>query len=452
MSMTTDLGAARSGGEPLAAARALIRRKQRTALAVPVLVLAYLVYVFFAFDVPGLVQRASMDNARILVADSYSHKVHVTRDARAGEMVYAVEGENKGSYPEGAMPAWVTGGFDDTVIDLGGGHVVRFLPERRVEYDVPGVGLIRIDRVDGGIVAQFPGYAPGESPDWASVSDSRVAITTEAGRLSVTRSKDEVFRYFMGWELFWFTLDSPYHGRSPGEILFGPQIDPARGNIAGAVADFTGNPMWRHADVFWAMGETVLMAFLGTFGAAVIALPLAFLAAKNFAPVVALRFAVRRVFDFVRGVDGLIWTIILSRAFGPGPLTGALAILITDTGSFGKSFSEVLENVDGRQIEGVQSTGAKPLQRYRFGVIPQVTPILLSQILYYFESNTRSATIIGAITGGGIGLFLTQAIQTQKDWEEVTYYIVLIVLMVMVMDTVSGWLRRKLIKGNDAGR
>lgn len=449
--MTTELGAARPGGVPLQAALTLIARKRRVALAVPVLMLAYLVYVFFAFDVPGLSQRASLDNARILVADSYSHKVHVTRDARAGEMIYAVEGETKGRYPEGTMPVWVTGGLDDTVIDLGDGHVVRFLPERRVEYDLPGMGLIRIDRVDGRIVAQFPGHGPGDAPDWASVSDSRVSITTEAGRLSVTRSKDEVFRYFMGWELFWFTLDSPYHGHGLGEILFGSRIDPARANIAGAWADFWGNQMWRHADVMWAMGETVLMAFLGTFGAAIIALPLAFMAARNFAPVLALRFAVRRVFDFVRGVDGLIWTIVLSRAFGPGPLTGALAILITDTGGFGKSFSEVLENVDGRQIEGVQSTGAKPLQRYRFGVIPQVTPILLSQILYYFESNTRSATIIGAITGGGIGLFLTQAIQTQKDWEEVTYYIVLIVLMVMAMDTVSGWLRKRLIKGDGAG-
>jgi len=125
--------------------------------------------------------------------------------------------------------------------------------------------------------------------------------------------------------------------------------------------------------------------------------------------------------------------------------------LVTDTGSFGKSFSEALENVDEKQIEGVQSTGAKPVQRYRFGVIPQVTPILLSQILYYFESNTRSATIIGAITGGGIGLFLTQAMQTQNDWEKVTYYIILIVIMVMVMDTISGWLRRKLIKGDGDG-
>ena len=157
------------------------------------------------------------------------------------------------------------------------------------------------------------------------------------------------------------------------------------------------------------------------------------------------------MFDFVRGVDALIWTIVLSRAFGPGPLTGSLAILLTDTGTFGKLFSEALENVDKREMEGVQSTGAKPLQRYRFGVIPQVTPVLLSQLLYYLESNTRSATIIGAITGGGIGLMLTQAIITQKDWEEVSYYIVLIVLMVMAMDTISGWLRARLIKGDDSG-
>lgn len=451
MSMTTDINASGAAQPALQSAMALIGRKRRVALAVPLLVMAYLVYVFFAFDVPGLAERARLDNARILVADTYSYKVHVTRDARAAEMVFAVEGETKGRYPEGQMPAWVTGDFDDTVIDLGDGHMVRFLPDRRVTYLIPGLGVIDINRVDDRIVATFPGYAAGDSPAWASVSDSRVAITTAAGRLNVTRSKDEVFRYFPGWELFWFTLDSPYHGRSLADILFGPRIDPAQANIAGAWTAFWGNQMWRHADVMWAMGETVLMAFLGTFGAAIIALPLAFLAAKNFAPVVWLRFVVRRVFDFVRGVDGLIWTIILSRAFGPGPLTGALAILITDTGGFGKNFSEALENVDNRQIEGVQSTGANALQRYRFGVIPQVTPVLLSQILYYFESNTRSATIIGAITGGGIGLFLTQAIQTQKDWEEVTYYIVLIVIMVMMMDTLSAWLRRRLIKGDGAG-
>jgi phosphonate transport system permease protein len=429
------------------AAEAMFRRKKLTAIAVPLVILAYFAYVFVAFDVAGLADRARMDNARILVGDSYSHKVHVTRDNRDGEISFAIEGEAKGRYPEGMRPDWVEVTPEATVVHLDDGHVVRFLPDNALSYDVPGHGLIEIQIVDGKVVSNL-GDAP---PDWVNASDSRISITTEAGRVSLTRNRTEVFRYFFGWEQFWFTLDSPYHDVGLPALLSGPQLDPARSNVAGAWDDFWSNGMWRHADVFWAIGETILMAFLGTFGAAMVALPLAFLAAKNFAPFVAVRFAVRRVFDFVRGVDALIWTIILSRAFGPGPLTGALAILVTDTGSFGKSFSEALENVDGKQIEGVQSTGARPVQRYRFGVIPQVTPILLSQILYLFESNTRSATIIGAITGGGIGLFLTQAIQTQKDWEEVTYYILLIVIMVMIMDWFSGVLRRRLIKGTDGG-
>jgi phosphonate transport system permease protein len=441
MTMLTDTADLRG------AAEAMFRRKKLTAIAVPLALLAYFAYVFVAFDVAGLADRARMDNARILVADSYSHKIHVTRDNRNGAITFAIEGEAKGRYPEGTRPDWVEVTPEATVVDLGDGHVVRFLPDNALSYDVPGHGLIEMQIVDGTVVTNL-GDAP---PDWVNASDSRIAITTEAGRVSLTRNRTEVFRYFFGWEQFWFMLDSPYHDVGLPALLFGPQLDPARSNAAGAWEDFWSNDMWRHADVFWAIGETILMAFLGTFGAAVVALPLAFLAAKNFAPLRTVRFAVRRVFDFVRGVDGLIWTIILSRAFGPGPLTGAIAILVTDTGSFGKSFSEALENVDGKQIEGVQSTGASPLQRYRFGVIPQVTPVLLSQILYLFESNTRSATVIGAITGGGIGLFITQAIQTQKDWEEVTYYIVLIVIMVMVMDWISGLLRARLIKGSDGG-
>jgi len=423
----------------------LFRQKRITAFAVPALILAYLTYVFYAFDVPGLAQRASMDNAVILASDSWSYKTHVTRDNRRGGVTYAIEGERKGSYPPGERPAWVDGDEETTlVIDLEDGHVVRFLPGNAVAYDVPGFGTLEARLVDGDIVTNLSEPVP----DWINLSGQRMTVTTDAGRLTMTRTRTEVFRYFAGWELFWFTLDSPYHGRGLSEIAFGDRIDPDRGNVEGALSDFWNNGMWRHKDVAWAIGETILMAFLGTMGAAMIALPMAFLAAKRFAPFAALRFTTRRLFDFVRGVDALIWTVVLARAFGPGPLTGALAILITDAGTFGKMFSEALENVDEKQIEGVGSTGAKPLQRYRFGVIPQVVPVLLSQILYFLESNTRSATIIGAITGGGIGLMLTQAIQTQKDWEEVAYYIVLVVLMVMAMDWFSGWLRGRLIGRN----
>ena len=426
-----------------ARADSLISRKRMIAFAVPGVLLAYFVYVFFAFDIAGLVQRAQPANALTLAADTVSYKVHVTRSHAAGSMEYAIEGERKGRYPDGTRPDWVSQDGDRVVVDLGDGFEVRLLPGNATEFDVPGYGTIEA-RFNGSSVETNLGDNP---PDWINASQNRVAITTPGGRVTITRSKTEIFNYFPGWELFFFTLDSPYHGHGLLEILFGEQIDPERPNLAGAWHDFWQNSMWRHADVVWAIGETILMAFLGTFGGAIIALPLAFLAAKRFAPIMAVRFTMRRIFDFVRGVDALIWTIILSRAFGPGPLTGALAILVTDTGTFGKTFSEALENVDEKQIEGVSSTGAKPLQRYRFGVIPQVIPVLLSQILYFLESNTRSATIIGAITGGGIGLLITQAIQTQKDWEEVAYYIVLIILMVIFMDWLSGWLRRRLIRG-----
>ncbi len=425
-------------------ATALIRRKRLLAFGLPAVIAVYLVYIFFAFDLPGLAQRANMQNAVTLASDSWSHKVHVTRDNRSGEITYAVEGERKGRYPDGMRPDWVSG--DEVItIDLGADHIVRYLPDNRTEIEIPGFATIEIQAEGRSLTSNLP----DDLPEWISASNRRIGITTPEGRITLTGARTEVFNYFPGWELFWFTLDSPYYGHGLGTILFGDRIDPAQSNIVGAISAWWNNAMWRHKDVAWAIGETVLMAFLGTMGAAILALPLAFLAAKRFSPIMLLRAATRRVFDFVRGVDALIWTVVLARAFGPGPLTGTLAILITDTGTFGKIFSEALENVDQKQIEGVTSTGAKPLQRYRFGVIPQVVPVLLAQILYFLESNTRSATIIGAITGGGIGLMLTQAIQTQKDWEEVAYYIGLIIVMVMFMDWFSGWLRGKLIGRND---
>ncbi len=430
----------------------LFARKRRVALAVPALILLYLVYIFFAFDLPGLANRARMDNAAILLSDFWSHKTHVTRDNRSGKVTVAIEGESKGTYPDGMLPSWVTQDGAVTRIDLGQGHSVVYEGGKAI-YTDPAYGTITLEQGDRGIQITTP---PGPLPPWISASDTRVDIKTDRGRLSMTRSKTETFYYEPGWELFFFTLDSPFYGKGPLELaamaVSGPQVKPGVANVALMASEFWNNGMWHHKDVAWAIGETILMAFLGTVGGALIALPLAFLAASNMTPARAPRFAMRRIFDFVRGVDALIWTIVLARAFGPGPLTGALAILITDTGAFGKTFSEALENIDEKQVEGIRSTGANALQRARFGVIPQVTPVLLSQILYAFESNTRSATVIGAIVGGGIGLLLTQAIITQKDWEEVAYYMVLIVLMVIAMDTLSGWLRRRLIKGDAAGR
>lgn len=425
----------------------IMDRRRRMALAVPALILAYLVYAAISFDLAGLAQRARLDNAAVLMADTVSHKIHVTRDNRRDALSVSVEGSARATFAPDRLPDWVAAQGSRTVIDLGAGHVVTY-DGPRTTYDIPDYGPVTLT-VGDSVTLDTP---DGQVPAFINASPARVTITTDQGRVTATRARTETLRYFWGWEMFFFDLSSPLAGLSAGQVaaavLWGDRIDPARSNLSLALSEFWTNDIWQHGAVAWALFETILMAFLGTFGAAFVALPLAFLAAQNFAPSRMLRFAVRRVFDFVRGVDALIFTIILSRAFGPGPLTGALAILLTDTGSFGKLFSEALENVDAKPIEGIRSTGAGALQRYRFGVIPQVMPVLLSQMLYFLESNTRSATIIGAITGGGIGLMLTQAIQTTQDWEKVAYYILLIVALVIAMDGLSGWLRRRLIRGS----
>jgi phosphonate transport system permease protein len=431
--------------ETRTAAERLLARRRNIALAVPVLLVAYLAYIVLAFDLPGLLDRARLDNAKVLVADAYSYKYHVTRDRRTGIDTVSIEGQTRATFADDAWPQWVRREGASIIVDLDGGHHVRFDPDA-VRHTIPDYGEVVIRQDGQGLDLETP---DGSVPAWINASSSRITVVTGAGRLTVTRNRTEVFRYVAGWELFFFTLDSPFYGKSPSElvslILSDEEARPGRSNLSAMLSDFWNNAHWRHSDVAWAIFETILMAFLGTVGAALFALPLAFLAARNFTPGLVARFGCRRLFDFLRGVDGLVWTIILSRAFGPGPLTGSLAILITDTGSLGKLFSEALENVDGRQIEGVRSTGANALQRNRFGVIPQVAPVILSQILYFLESNTRSATVIGAIVGGGIGLLLTQAIQTQNDWEKVTYYILLTLVMVSLMDILSGWLRQRLI-------
>jgi phosphonate transport system permease protein len=174
--------------------------------------------------------------------------------------------------------------------------------------------------------------------------------------------------------------------------------------------------------------------------AAVIALPLSFLAANNTTVSRILRFLTRRSFDTLRGVDTLVWALIWVNVVGLGPFAGVLAIAISDIGSFGKLFSEAIEASDRRPVEGVVASGGSRLHAIRFGILPQVAPVLISQYLYYFESNTRSATIIGIVGAGGIGLQLSEQIRT-LEWQTVCFLIIMILLTVSVIDLVSTRLR-----------
>jgi phosphonate transport system permease protein len=198
-----------------------------------------------------------------------------------------------------------------------------------------------------------------------------------------------------------------------------------------------GSQLWKYVA---ALGETLSIAFLGTLGAAILALPVSMLAAKNVVANQIVHFASRRFLDSIRGIDTLIWALIWINVVGLGPFAGILAIMTSDFGSFGKLFSEAIEASDRKPVDGVKSTGGSDLHGFRLGVLPQVLPILLSQVLYYFESNTRSATIIGIVGAGGIGLYLANEI-AQAEWQSVAFLILMILATVAAIDWISAKIR-----------
>jgi phosphonate transport system permease protein len=200
----------------------------------------------------------------------------------------------------------------------------------------------------------------------------------------------------------------------------------------------------RLLDFIGAIFETLGMAFLGTLLAALLALPMGFMGSKNVIGNPFFHFGLRRVFDFIRGIDALIWALVWINVVGLGPFAGILAIACSVSGELAKLFSEAIENVDHKQIEGVRSSGANGVQIMRFAILPQVFPVILSNTLYYFESNTRSATILGIVGAGGIGLQLADRIRVLA-WDQAALIIILILITVYLIDTVSHFIRQHFI-------
>lgn len=197
-------------------------------------------------------------------------------------------------------------------------------------------------------------------------------------------------------------------------------------------------------ELLYALLETLAMAFLGTLLAALAAVPLGFLGARNVIPNWVFHFSLRRVFDGLRGIDSLIWALIFVSAVGMGPFAGILAIAFSDVAVLAKLNAEAIENVDRKPVESVRAAGADSVQAMRLGVFPQVFPVILSNALYYFESNTRSASILGIVGAGGIGLHLSDRIRI-NNWDEALFIILMILVTVGVIDTLSREIRLRLI-------
>jgi phosphonate transport system permease protein len=394
----------------------------------------YLVFCWFFFNVGPALQNGRWDRAAIYVQDWYSWRA-------APRLRFEEDGR---VMPQWSSRAQYPQGYDiDWLVPIGNGYQVSFGSEAdRLDVTTSQVDVV----IDGetwpvqitGDGAVAPQGAPAEL-----VQDGQKVLVDFGfeGQAEIRDNQVYVQRRFFGWANFLYDPSSPLWGNdffdTIGLILTGqgPQV----------VEQFLGNKAWQHGDILNKLMQTLLMAFVGTLLATLFAFPLAFFAARTITPDRTTNWLMKRFFDFIRSIDMLIWALFFTRGFGPGPIPGIAAIFFTDTGALGKVYAEALENVDDKQREGMKSVGASPAAVNRYGVIPQVLPVFVSQSLYFWESNTRSATVIGAVGAGGIGLKLLEAMGTNSDWDKVAYMVVLILIVVFVFDNISNAIRSRLI-------
>jgi phosphonate transport system permease protein len=192
-----------------------------------------------------------------------------------------------------------------------------------------------------------------------------------------------------------------------------------------------------------ALAETFAMALAGTVIAALFAMPLGIVGAKTVVRQPLLHFVFRRFLDWFRGVPSLVWALILVSAFGLGPFGGVIALALADIPSLAKLFSEAMENADDKPLDGVRAAGVSPLMTLRYGLAPQIIPVMASQVLFFLEGNFRNAAVLGIVGAGGIGFELEERIRIFA-FDQVAFIIGLYMICVASLDTVSQWLRRRL--------
>lgn len=408
--------------------------------------LLYGLYAVWFFDLPKLLAEAHWERVGIYLSQWVSYDVQP-------EFRIQDDGTIQTRYPrfsplgDDPHPDWVVSNPDGSVTVAVRG-TSRTVTVSKTETIVTAHGISVPVEVSSGAPKVI-----GPVPDWMTVYDDNVlADLGFAGNVSISVDRVKIRKRFLGWANFIFDTQSPFFDKSAGEVLSlivsGPRIEPDQSNLSLAFDNIWNNTAWQHGDVWTKLFQTIVMAFLGTLLGSLAAFPLAFAAARNITPNRLLNQVLKRFFDFLRSVDMLIWALFLTRAFGPGPLAGSGAIFLTETGTLGKLYSEGLENIDDKPREGVKSTGASTALVHRYGVIPQIMPVIVSQTLYQWESNVRGATIIGAVGAGGIGLKLWEAMRTNSNWENVAYMVILILIVVFLFDAGSNALRHRLMGTN----
>ena len=211
-------------------------------------------------------------------------------------------------------------------------------------------------------------------------------------------------------------------------------------NMAEYAAGFFP-PNFHNLDLFLEeMIVTVQIAIWGTVLAVALAIPFGVLCAENVAPL-WVYWPMRRLMDMARAINELVFAMLFVVAVGLGPFAGVLALFVHTTGILAKLFSEAVEAIDPRPVEGIRATGATRVQEVIYGIIPQVLPLWISFTLYRFESNVRAATVVGLVGAGGIGVLLWEYIRGFYYGETAAVMCVVIVT-VTLLDILSQRLRK----------
>lgn len=215
------------------------------------------------------------------------------------------------------------------------------------------------------------------------------------------------------------------------------------GNMAEYGKEFLKPDFGRWEFYVEQMLVTFKIAVWGTALSVVFGIPFALLSSENIAPAWVVQ-PVRRLMDAFRAINELVFAMLFVVAVGLGPFAGVMALFIHNTGIISKLFSEAVEAIDPRPVEGIKATGASYFQQIIFGVLPQVFPLWSSFTLYRFETNVRAATVLGIVGAGGIGLVLYENIRS-FEYGKTAAIMIIIIVTVSILDFISQRLRRKLI-------
>lgn len=193
--------------------------------------------------------------------------------------------------------------------------------------------------------------------------------------------------------------------------------------------------------------QTLAMAFIGTLLGAILAVPISFLAAERIVGKKVSKIGIT-IITIIRVFPEVILALVILKAIGLNPLTCVLAIGIHSIGMLGKMFSETIDNMDVGPLEALDAVGANTWQKIRYCILPQVMPDLTSAALYRFDINIRAASalgVVGTMAGGFGALLLLASVDPNNQWDTIATLLVVIVILVLIVDTISGYLRKKLV-------